>query len=388
MPGHEMLGDEEFAEVEDVFKNGAVFFRRGFDVRRNGRYKVNEFEADFSKMVGSDFALAVSSGTAALRVALAALNIGSGDEVITQSFTFVATVEAIVESGAIPICTQIDSTLNMDPADLELKITPKTKAVIVVHMLGVPADLNRIVEICRSRNIWLIEDVAWGCGGSLGEKRLGSFGDVGCFSFDYAKTITTGEGGMIVTHSREIYERASAWHDHGHENNPNVQRWEDTRSGSGFNCRMMELQGAVGLAQLRKLDSIIENQRKNRNKISAALQGIMGLTPREMPPGSNDTADALIYFTKDRITARRCRSELMKVSIPTKILPEAYTWHFAGTWSHIPSLVAAHDGNLEAAFEESHSLLSRAFAIGIGVFQDPDAPVIINGAIRKALVEQ
>ena len=178
MPGYEVMGDEEFAEVKDVFDRGAILFRHGFDGLRNGCYKTKDFENAFSAAMGVDHALAVSSGTAALRVALAALNIGAGDEVITQSFTFVATVEAIIESRAIPVCCDVDKTLNLCPKSLLSSITENTRAVIVVHMLGTPARIDEISEICESRGILLIEDTAWGCGGSLHGKKLGKWGDI------------------------------------------------------------------------------------------------------------------------------------------------------------------------------------------------------------------
>ena len=171
---------------------------------------------------------------------------------ITQAFTFVATVEAIVESGATPISVDIDEDLYIDLERLESAITEQTKAVIVVHMLGSPCDMRALVELCKKYNLPLIEDTAWGCGGTVEHLGpLGTIGDIGCFSFDYAKTITTGEGGMVVAKTSRLLDKAKAWHDHGHENNPQVPRWEDTRSSSGFNFRMSELQ-AVGIQQLKR----------------------------------------------------------------------------------------------------------------------------------------
>ena len=287
----------------------------------------------------SNYALAVSSGTAALRTGLAALDLKEGDEVITQSFTFVATVEAIVESRAIPVCTEIDETLNMDPDDLLKKINKKTKAVIVVHMLGVPARIDKIKKICQKYNLALIEDTAWGCGAKFKQKYLGTWGDIGAFSFDFAKTITTGEGGMLLFKSKEKFLKAKAWHDHGHENNPKVPRWEDTRKSSGFNFRMTEMQGAVGLAQLKKLDLIVKNQRKNHDKIWKKIKNISNIKKREYPVGSKISADALIIIVKSAQRAKKCRNELLKCGISTKILPEAYTWHFAATWRHIKPLI-------------------------------------------------
>ena len=277
MPGFELIGIEEQNEINDIFKNGGILFRHGFDNLRNNCFKVKSFERDFSEKFEKRHSLAVTSGTAALRVALAALSIGKGDEVITQSFTFVATVEAIIESGASPVCTEIDKTLNMDLESFKEKINSKTKAVIVVHMLGIPSRMKEISEICRQKNIFLIEDTAWGCGGRIEDKLLGTWGDIGTFSFDFAKTMTTGEGGMLIFKDKEFYEKASAWHDHGHENNPKLPRWEDSRSSSGFNFRMTELQGAVGIAQLKKLDLIIKKQRKNRDLIWEQVKLLRGI---------------------------------------------------------------------------------------------------------------
>jgi len=385
MPGYELIGQEELAEVQSVFSHGGILFRHGFDALRNNCYKVREFEQAFSAAMGVKHALAVTSGTAALRVALAALGIGPGDEVITQSFTFVATVEGIIESRATPVCAEIDATLNMDPEDLERRITPKTKAVIVVHMLGTPARLREIVEVCRRHNLYLIEDTAWGCGGCLDDKPLGTWGDIGTFSFDFAKTMTTGEGGMLIFRDEGIYQRAAAWHDHGHENNPAVPRWEDTRSSSGFNYRMMELQGAVGLAQLRKLPAVVAAQRANKAALWETVADLLGIEPRAVPEGSYETADALVFLVRNSTLALRCREELLREGLATKILPEAYTWHFSGTWNHMSELVAAHGGDLQNAFIESRSFLTRAVSLPVGVRLGEDVPSKVRAALVRAL---
>ncbi len=386
MPGYEVMGNEELAEIQDVFSHGGILFRHGFDGLRNNCYKVKEFEQAFAQSMGVNHALAVSSGTAALRVALAALGVGQGDEVITQSFTFVATVEAIIEARATPVCADIDTTLNMDPVDLERRITPKTKAVIVVHMLGTPARLPEILNICKKHNLYLIEDTAWGCGGTLQGKPLGSWGDIGTFSFDFAKTMTTGEGGMLIFRDEIVYQRAAAWHDHGHENNPAVPRWEDTRASSGFNYRMMELQGAVGLAQLKKLPAVVAVQRENKAALWQAISGLNGIEPRAVPNEAYETADALVFLVRDNATARRCRDELLKVGLATKILPEAYSWHFAGTWNHMSELVNSHGGDLTTAFSTSHEILSRAVSLPVGVKMADDTPKKAQTALSKALV--
>ena len=385
MPGFEVIGAEEQAEVNDVFARGGVLVRYGFDALRGDCYKVREFETAFAVAVGAPYALAVTSGTAALRVALAALGVSPGDEVITQSFTFVATAEAIIEAGATPVCAEIDATLNLDPQDLERRITSRTRAVIAVHMLGTPARLREIQAICRKHDLVLIEDAAWGCGGSLAGKPLGTWGEMGTFSFDYAKTMTTGEGGMIVFNNKDRFERAAAWHDHGHENNPAVPRWEDTRSGSGFNYRMMELQGAVGLAQLRKLPKVVAANRTNRDLLWSAIRDLPGITPREVPEGAMETADALVFSVTDQDTALRCRTALLARGVSTKILPEATTWHFAGTWTHMPELVAAHGGDVTRAFPRSRELLQRTVSLPVMVHMAESLPQTIRAALSGAL---
>ncbi|MDO8720644.1 MAG: DegT/DnrJ/EryC1/StrS family aminotransferase, partial [Syntrophales bacterium] len=252
MAGAELIGKEEIKEVMDVLETG-VLMRYGFDKERKGIFKVREFEEEFVRYCGSRHALGVTSGSSALKVALTAMDVGPGDEVIVPAFTFIATYEAVLEVGAIPVMADIDESLNLDYRDMESKITTLTKAVIPVHMCGASARIDKIVETARKHNLMVLEDNAQGCGGSYYGKKLGSFGDMGIFSFDYYKTITTGEGGMILTDNDNLYHRADWYHDHGHDHNPNVTRAMEGRTILGFNYRMNELQGALGLAQLRKL---------------------------------------------------------------------------------------------------------------------------------------
>ena len=369
MPGFELIGKKELSELSILFKKSKTLSRMGFENKRKNIFKVVEFEKRFSKYLETNYTLAVTSGTAALRVALATLNLKSKDEVIAPAFTFVATIEAIVESGAQPVIAEIDNTLNLCAKDLLKKITKKTKAVIVVHMLGVPTDLDPIKKICRKNKIKLIEDTAWGLGGSYKNKKLGSHGEIGAFSFDFAKTITTGEGGMLCFKNKTLFKKACAWHDHGHENNPKVPRWEDTRSASGFNFRMNEMQGAVGIAQLKKINFIIKKQRMNYLKIKKEISSIKNIEFRNYPPGSYVSADALIFLMPSRSKAIKCRKELLKYKISTKILPEATTWHFAGHWKHIKKIREKYK-SLKKAFPKSKSILDRAVSIPIFLKMD------------------
>lgn len=379
MPGFEVINFEEEKAVRKIFRNGnGVLFRHGFKNLRKNSYQVENFEKKFAKKFKAKFSLAVTSGTAALRVALASCGIKSKDEIITQSFTFVATVEAIVESGAKPICTEIDHTLNMCPKDLIKKITKKTKAVIVVHMLGVPANLHEIKKICKKYRLILIEDTAWGIGGKYKNKFLGTIGDIGTFSFDFAKTLTTGEGGMIVFKNKNLYLKAKAWHDHGHENNPKVPRWEDTRTSSGFNFRMCELQGAVGLAQLKKFQKTFNQHKKNKNLILNKIKNLKGIQLRHIPIYSSEAAESLIIIMNSKNDALKFRKLFLEEGYSTKILPEATSWHFAGKWKHIKELKV--DDNM---FLKSKNILSRCISIPIFYSMQKNFPNIVYKVLKN-----
>ena len=335
MAGAELIGKEETKEVMDVLETG-VLFRYGFDKERKGIFKVKEFEEAFAKYCGAGYALGVTSGSAALKVALTAMDIGPGDEVIVPAFTFVATYEAILEVGAIPVMADVDGSLNLAPDDIEAKITPYTKAVIPVHMCGAPAQIDKIVEVARKNNLLVLEDNAQGCGGSYKGKKLGTFGDMGIFSFDYVKTITTGEGGMVVTNNKDLYDRADWYHDHGHDHNPNVGRAMEGRSIIGFNYRMGELQGAVGLAQLRRLDYVIAEQKKNKAMIIEALSKINGVQFREIPDHEGDTATFLGFNLPDTEITKKFQKALSGEGVDTVLFKENL-WHYVPNWEHLLS---------------------------------------------------
>lgn len=334
MPGFEVFGAEEKKEIQDVLDTG-VLFRYEFPDQRNGVYKVREFEEKFAAYCGTGYAQAVTSGTAALKVALTALGVGPGDEVITQSFTFVATWEAILEVGAIPVFTEVDDTLNMDPEDLERKITDKTACIIPVHMLGSMADIERIVSIGARHNIPVLEDTAQAAGGHIGGRRLGSFGNCGTFSFDSVKTMTTGEGGMIITDDEELWRTMSEYQDHGHDHkvNPGARGGEGRRF-IGFNYRMMELQGAIGIAQLAKLDAMIGSQKANRDVIMEAALQIPGTAPRKVLDHDGDTATFCCFSFESAEHCRKVNGVLKEAGCGAINFAEN-TWHFYPRWEHL-----------------------------------------------------
>ena len=266
MPGFELINNLEKKAVNKIFSEGAVFFAHGFNKLRK-RFHVREFETISKKKMRSKFSLAVTSGTSATLIALKALGVKPGDEVITQSFNFIATVEAIIECGAKPVVVNIDDTLNMCPRDLKKAITKKTKAIVPVHMLGVSARMKEILKIAKDKKIPVLEDNCESMGAKYKKKYLGCVGDVGVVSYDYGKTITTGEGGMIFTNNKKIFKYCREYHDHGHELNPKYPRGMDTKSITGFNYRMTELQAAIGKVQIKKLDYIIKENKKRYENI-------------------------------------------------------------------------------------------------------------------------
>ncbi len=334
MPGFEVFGEEEKKETLEVFDTG-VLFRYEFPEQRKGVYKVREFEEKFAAYHGAKYGQAVTSGTAALKVALTVLGVGPGDEVITQGFTFVATWEAIFDAGAIPVFTEIDDTLNMDPNDLEKKITAKTKAIIPVHMMGAPARIKEILAIADKHGIPVIEDTAQAPGAKLDGQYLGSFGACGTFSFDPVKTMTTGEGGMVLTSDEQTWRKMSEYHDHGHDHAQNPGgRGGEGRSFIGFNFRMMEIQGAIGLAQLAKLDTIISEQKKNKQALKAVVQKMPGVSFRNILDEDGDSATFLAFMLPDSEKAKAVNKVLGENGAGAVYFADN-TWHYYPKWEHL-----------------------------------------------------
>ena len=323
MPGYELIGKQERAAINEIFDKKDLFY--------NG-IRVKKFEKKFANYVGVKHAVAVSSGTAAIRTALIAAGIKKGDEVITQAFTFVATVEAIVDIEAIPIIVNINETLNMCPEELERKITKKTKAIIPVHMLGVSTEVDKITSIAKKNKIVVIDDNCESLGAKWGKKKLGSQADVCTWSFDIGKTITTGEGGMITTNNKEIYKLAREYKDHGHENNKKYSRGEDTRSIYGFNYRMTEMQGVIGKVQLKKLEYILRNNKMRYYQLHKILKNKFKI--RNIPSNSTPNFDTFIFFEENKNQRKKILEKIKKNNFETKNLPDAVKWHCSAYWDH------------------------------------------------------
>jgi 8-amino-3,8-dideoxy-alpha-D-manno-octulosonate transaminase len=336
MPGFEIFGIEEKESVNEVLNTG-VLFRYGFDGVRQDIWKAKTFENEFAKKINSKYCLLVSSGTSALSTALAACGIGFGDEVILPPFTFVATVEGVMSVGAVPVFAEIDETLCIDPTKLESYITEKTKAILPVHMCGAMAKIDKIKEIADKYHILLIEDACQATGAHINGKYAGTWGIAGCFSFDAVKTITCGEGGSVVTNSEDIYKKADAYHDHGHDHIGN-DRGKENHEFLGVNYRISELNAAVGVAQLNKLDKILEIQRKNHSMIEDTLNSFEQIKLREIPDKNGDSCSFISFILPSENTTRLAAQELANTGVDGTFYWYDNNWHYIRNWNHIKDL--------------------------------------------------
>lgn len=367
MPGFELFSDLERKEVNDVLDNG-VLMRYGFDGMRKGHWKAKELEAELRSTFQSDYVQLVSSGTAAVSIALASAGVGSGDEVIMPTFTFVASFEAIMMLGAIPVLVDIDDTLTLDPKAVEEAITAKTKAVMVVQMCGSMANMDALRTVCDKHNLIFVEDACQAIGGSYKGKPLGSIADLGCFSFDFVKTITCGEGGAVVTNNKDYYTNADHYSDHGHDHVGN-DRGAETHPFLGYNFRISELNAAVGLAQVRRLPEFISIQKRNYTIIREALSHIHEVTFRTVPDGGEESYAFLNFFLPDLESARKVSKAFKDNGIDACFHYFDNNWHYIRKWDHLTNLKSLYPISKEVkeglqylqtkSFEQSDHYIGR-----------------------------
>ena len=367
MPGFELFGDKERMEVQNVLDSG-VLMRYGFDAMRNGHWKALELEQGLAKRMQTQYAHAVSSGTAALTVALASAGIGAGDEVIMPTFTFVASFESILALGAVPVLVDIDDTLTLKPEAVEKAITPKTKVVMPVHMCGSMADLNALKAICEANDLLLLEDACQAIGGTYHGKPLGSIGDLGCFSFDYVKTITCGEGGALITNNKAYYENAHKYSDHGHDHIGN-NRGAEEHPFLGYNFRISEMNAAVGVAQLARLDDFLAIQKRNYTLLREALSQIPEVVFRTVPEGGEENYSFLNFFMPSGELAQIAHQELIEAGVDGCFYWFDNNWHYYRKWEHLTDrkwlgklpqdVVESLPDYSKADFSESDQWMSR-----------------------------
>jgi 8-amino-3,8-dideoxy-alpha-D-manno-octulosonate transaminase len=286
--GPEYYDDAELSELRDVLSKRQPF--RWYGPGSRPPAKVIAFEKELAGRMQTRFALAVSSGTAALTTALAALGVGPGDEVILPAWSWYACFNSIVMHGALPVFAESDTSFNLDPTDVESKITSQTKAIMVVHTMGSPADMDAIMNVARARGIKVLEDCAQSLGGSFRRKPVGSIGDIGIYSFQIAKTISSGEGGAVVTSDPLLFERATRYHDLGLLRPPHAAMLGSAALEGmiGNQYRMSEFTGAVLLAQIRKLDQIVEALRDHARRVYAGINGLQDLQLRDRADSAGD----------------------------------------------------------------------------------------------------
>jgi len=338
MPGFEYINTKEKKSVSDIFlKNNSVLMSVGFENLRK-KFLVREFEKKFAKKISSKYAVALSSGTAGLHVALKALSIGYNDEVIMQSFTFIAVIEAIISVGAKPVFVNIDQTLNIDLDELKKKINKNTKAIISAGMLGYPVDVKKLQKISKIYKIPIIDDSCESLGSKYNGKIYGNNFDITVWSFDQGKTITTGEGGMVTTNNKKLYNFCKYYIDHGHENKIKIPRGIDRAKNIGFNFRMTELQAAVGLVQLDKIYKIIKDQKKNYIMYLKIFQK-MNIKIRPLMLNYESNYDTLIVQFKTKTQAKKFLEYLKTNNIFTKIIPDALKWHYVKYWKHLKKML-------------------------------------------------
>jgi 8-amino-3,8-dideoxy-alpha-D-manno-octulosonate transaminase len=401
MPGYEFFGAEERRHVNDVMETG-ILMRYGFDGPRKGIWKAKELEEAICNTFGCKHAQLVSSGTAALTTAMQALGIGYGDEVILPSFTFVASFEAVLSVGAVPVFVDVDDTLTLSPAAVKSAITAKTKCIMPVHMCGSMADMDALQSICKEHKVILLEDACQSIGATYKGKKLGTIGDAGTFSFDFVKTITCAEGGAVMTNREDIYINSDGFSDHGHDHK-GVDRGADLHPFVGYNFRISELHAAIGLAQINKLDEFLSIQHKNHTALKNILSVIPEVTFRRIPDETGDSRTFLSWFLPTEEATRAVVAELKAQNI---LAGNFYwydnNWHYVRKWDHLktsatlsglhPDLKAAVMHHATKDFSASDAIMSRCVSTAIGLLwteeQIKTKGEQMLSAINKVLKEQ
>ncbi|MBN2553452.1 MAG: DegT/DnrJ/EryC1/StrS family aminotransferase, partial [Spirochaetales bacterium] len=312
-PGYYWIGKEEEQELLELIR-ARYLFRYGDEKDPSFKHRVKTLEEEVSRAFGARHALAVSSGTAALIVAMAAAGIGPGDEVIVPGYTFIASMSSVITCNAVPVLAEVDESLTLDPKDVEQRITPYTKAILPVHMIGNSADLGALKAIADRHKLMLIEDTAQAFGGSYRGRRLGTIGLLGTYSFNIFKTINAGDGGMVVTDDENLYRQAFAFHDQGHF--PLRTGVEvGNRAVIGQNFRMTELNAAVLLAQFRKLERIIQRLRTLKARFKQQIQDVEGLKFRRLNDPDGECGTILTVFLPDRKSAAAVAEKLNTTTV-------------------------------------------------------------------------
>lgn len=333
-PGGMLIDRKEEEAVLEVVRSKRLFRYYG---PGEASSKAAELESAFAVKTGVRHALAVTSGTAALICGLQGIGVGPGDEVIVPAYTWIASAEAVLAVGGVPVLAEVDETLTLDPQDVESRITPYTKAIMPVHMRGASCRMDALLDVARRHGLMVIEDTAQADGASFQGKRLGSMGDVGCFSLQFNKIITSGEGGMVITNDEEVWKRAVMFHD---VSGGRRYRFPQEEILWGINFRMPELLAAVALVQLGRLDGLVEAMRARKRMLRAGIEPVArrkGISFRASADPEGDAAVALIFFVDSTPTATRVMEALRAENISASVLyqPDRVDYHIYSHWTQI-----------------------------------------------------
>ena len=398
MPGFEYFGEEERKHVNDIMETG-ILMRYGFDNPRKGIWKAKELEAAICKTFGCKYTQLVSSGTAALTTALSALGIGYGDEVIIPTFTFVASFEAVLSVGAIPVMVDIDDTLTLNPDAVSRAITPRTKCVMPVHMCGSMADMDALQSICAAHKLILLEDACQSIGGSYKGKMLGTIGDAGTFSFDFVKTITCAEGGAVMTNREDTQIAGDGYSDHGHDHK-GTDRGAELHPFIGYNYRISELHAAIGLAQISKLDKFLTIQKKNHAILKRIFSAIPEISFRRIPDPKGDSCTFLSWMLPTEEITQAVVTEMKAQGVfPGNFYWFDHNWHYIRKWDHLKNALTLHalSPELKAAvihhankdFSASDEIMGRCISTAISLLWTEEQIIEkgnkISGIINKVL---
>lgn len=330
-----IIGKEEIEAVKKVIESGQLFRYRGGE---NG--ESDKLEREWSKKMGCEYTIAMTSGTAALICGLAGMGVGPGDEVIVPAYTFMATASACLAVGAVPVLAEIDETLTIDPDDIVRKITPRTKAIIPVHMCGFPCDMDAIMHIAKKNKLYVLEDACQAVGGFYKGRCLGSIGDTGAFSFNQFKILSCGEGGAMVTNDRIVYEKALMQHDSGAVFRSYVSNMTHPFF-SGWNFRTNEIPSAIMRVQLRRLDGILEALRKEKETLLSELEGLDEFVFNPVNDARGECATTLAMLFHDRSEARSFLKYLQEHGVEAST-PIDSDLHVYRNWKPVMEKRGAH----------------------------------------------
>ncbi len=376
-PGGMEVGDEELRALERVIRNRNLFRYYGIG---DGPHEVAAFEGEFAAHMGARRALCVNAGSSALICGLIGSGVGRGDEVIVPAYTWNATPNAVLATGAVPVLAEVDDSLTLDPTDVERRITPRTRAILPVHMRGNAANMRALGELAARRGLALVEDVCQAAGASFEGRRLGTFGDAGAFSLQFNKIITTGEGGVLIASRDDLYELAIEVHDCAGP----VREGRGLPRFPGWNFRASELTAAVGRVQLGRLDGLLERMRANHGRLAAAVAELPGLTLRRSNDAAGDAGIALIALAETAELAREAVEALRAEGVPAMQIysPDVVDLHVYPFWR--PVLDAIETAGLEAPeCRRTLDLLGRAVHLDVPPQLDEQDLEEIELALRK-----